>query len=132
VNELWVVSTSGCISAFCMDARQNMDNTSRAASASTATASHVSVTTRFSASFAFPAVPSGMFIPNRIPPNQKPGTNQVLGIFGVESTRLRGECTHVILSLVNGLGEKNDDKYDDDKDDNDSYDKDDDHNHNDE
>ena len=107
-----------------------MDNTSRAASASTATASHVSVTTRFSASFAFPAVPSGMIIPNHVPPNQKLGTNQVLGIFGVESTRLRGECTHVILSLVNGLGEKNDDKNNNDKDDYDSHVKDDDHDHN--
>jgi hypothetical protein len=79
VNELWVISTSGCISAYYIDAKQSIENSTKFSSAS----SLISVTTRFSASFAFPALPSG--------------------IFGVESTRLRGECTHVIVSLANGL-----------------------------
>jgi hypothetical protein len=83
VNELWVISTSGCISGYCIDVRQNIDNITKASSSHSSSASLVSVTTRFSASFAFPALPSG--------------------IFGVESTRLRGECTHVIVSLANGL-----------------------------
>ncbi len=83
VNELWIVSTSGCISGHSIDVRQSVSNSSKTPMLPSSAASIVSVTTRFSASFVFPALPSG--------------------IFGIESTRLRGECTHVIVSLANGL-----------------------------